>query len=205
MSAARVLALSTLVVLVAAHGNSEESVADDPVDSVLWIHIFVQTLVWGILFPTGMVLGITRSRLHVPLQVSTHYRNQGDHNHESWPESRIRYDNPGLLPGPSAQGAVIPAVRTPAFRITLDRPNRIATLAGDLFEIAHPRANAATMGSQIARAGGESVSVSWMDTNAIRSYRFPRLLSGRRSWTMPGSLYNGDSAPRRPSRKVMIC
>lgn len=45
-----------------------EAISDDPIDSILWIHILVQSLAWGIIFPTGMVLGITRSRWHVPLQ-----------------------------------------------------------------------------------------------------------------------------------------
>ncbi|EJC98147.1 uncharacterized protein FOMMEDRAFT_130141 [Fomitiporia mediterranea MF3/22] len=39
-----------------------------PVDAILWIHMALQCAVWGILFPIGMVLGITRSRWHVPLQ-----------------------------------------------------------------------------------------------------------------------------------------
>lgn len=37
-------------------------------DTILWIHILVQITAWGILFPTGMVLGIVRSRWHVPVQ-----------------------------------------------------------------------------------------------------------------------------------------
>ncbi len=61
-----------LVLPVAAHEHhnelSEEQ-ANSPVDSILWIHIFLQGLVWGVLFPTGMVLGLSRSRWHVPLQV----------------------------------------------------------------------------------------------------------------------------------------
>jgi hypothetical protein len=40
-----------------------------PVDAMMWIHIFLQATVWGVLFPIGMVLGMTRSRWHVPLQV----------------------------------------------------------------------------------------------------------------------------------------
>jgi len=39
-----------------------------PVDAILWIHIFLQAIVWGVLFPVGMVLGMSRSRWHVPLQ-----------------------------------------------------------------------------------------------------------------------------------------
>ncbi|KAF5379503.1 hypothetical protein D9615_006482 [Tricholomella constricta] len=50
------------------HDELTEEQANAPVDSILWIHIIVQAAVWGILFPIGMVLGITRSRWHVPLQ-----------------------------------------------------------------------------------------------------------------------------------------
>src|SRR6266478_3028840 len=49
---------------------SEEDM-NAPVDAILWIHMFLQAAVWGFLFPIGMVLGLTRSRWHVPLQVST--------------------------------------------------------------------------------------------------------------------------------------
>ncbi|KAG6357170.1 hypothetical protein INS49_015047 [Diaporthe citri] len=37
-------------------------------DSTLWAHIFVNMLAFGVLFPLGMVLGITKSRWHVPIQ-----------------------------------------------------------------------------------------------------------------------------------------
>ncbi|KAI0954682.1 hypothetical protein AcW1_006493 [Taiwanofungus camphoratus] len=50
------------------HDELSEEQARAPVDAVLWIHIFLQAAVWGVLFPTGMVLGISRSRWHVPLQ-----------------------------------------------------------------------------------------------------------------------------------------
>ena len=56
-----------------AHGHHDELTeeqANAPVDSILWIHIFLQAAVWGVLFPIGMVLGMAKSRWHVPLQVS---------------------------------------------------------------------------------------------------------------------------------------
>lgn len=53
----------------AHHDELTEEQANAPVDAILWIHIFLQAAVWGVLFPVGMVLGITRSRWHVPLQV----------------------------------------------------------------------------------------------------------------------------------------
>ncbi|KXX77630.1 Protein YTP1 [Madurella mycetomatis] len=45
------------------------TVSLDPIDTTLWIHIVVQMLAFGVLFPLGMVLGIIKSRWHVPLQV----------------------------------------------------------------------------------------------------------------------------------------
>lgn len=56
-----------------AHEHDEElteEAAHAAIDSILWIHIFLQAAVWGILFPTGMVLGLSRSRWHVPLQAA---------------------------------------------------------------------------------------------------------------------------------------
>lgn len=63
-----------LPVLSHEHGD-EVSEADGrlPVDRILWIHIFLQAAVWGVLLPVGMVLGLSRSRWHVPLQVCSTY------------------------------------------------------------------------------------------------------------------------------------
>jgi hypothetical protein len=57
---------------VRAHEHDDElseEATTAAVDSILWIHIFLQAAVWGILFPIGMVFGLSRSRWHVPLQV----------------------------------------------------------------------------------------------------------------------------------------
>lgn len=68
------LSLSSSV-LVAAHEHEEEGIPEgkfissDPLDNILWIHIFAMILSFGIIFPLGMVLGIARSRWHVPVQV----------------------------------------------------------------------------------------------------------------------------------------
>lgn len=51
------------------HDQLSEEEANAPVDAILWIHIFLQATVWGLIFPVGMILGVTRSRWHVPLQV----------------------------------------------------------------------------------------------------------------------------------------
>jgi len=63
---------------ISAHTHTAkltEQELNAPVDSILWIHMALQVLIWGVVFPTGMVLGITRSRWHVPLQVSTVHKN----------------------------------------------------------------------------------------------------------------------------------
>ncbi|KAF2861859.1 integral membrane protein [Piedraia hortae CBS 480.64] len=57
-----------------AHGGHEhvaegEAVSHEPLDTTLWIHILLQILAWAILFPSGMVLGLVRSRWHVPVQI----------------------------------------------------------------------------------------------------------------------------------------
>ncbi|CCM02659.1 uncharacterized protein FIBRA_04763 [Fibroporia radiculosa] len=63
--------LLALVFPVAAHEHHDELTeeqANAPIDMILRLHIIVQIAVWGFLFPTGMVLGLSRSRWHVPLQ-----------------------------------------------------------------------------------------------------------------------------------------
>ncbi|KAF9224160.1 hypothetical protein BS17DRAFT_780583 [Gyrodon lividus] len=53
-----------------SHHDSEltEEQLNAPIDSILWIHMALQAIVWGVIFPIGMVFGLTRSRWHVPLQ-----------------------------------------------------------------------------------------------------------------------------------------
>ncbi|KAL8722354.1 MAG: hypothetical protein Q9225_001144 [Loekoesia sp. 1 TL-2023] len=89
----------TLAYRAAAHEHHDdkipegEGVSPDPIDTILWIHILIQILSFGLIFPTGMILGvcffpvpsppslllsykftslfppqIVRSRWHVPLQ-----------------------------------------------------------------------------------------------------------------------------------------
>ena len=66
-----ILSLS-LIQLTLAHSHDHELTerqADAPIDTILWIHIVLQATIWGVIFPIGMVLGLTRSKWHVPLQV----------------------------------------------------------------------------------------------------------------------------------------
>lgn len=45
-----------------------ETISVEPLDTVLWIHILIQMLAYGVIFPIGMVLGMTKNRWHVPTQ-----------------------------------------------------------------------------------------------------------------------------------------
>ncbi|KAF2823799.1 hypothetical protein CC86DRAFT_457436 [Ophiobolus disseminans] len=68
---AAALLLSTAVKAHEHHSDKIEegqAISADPIDSILWTHILIQSLAWGIIFPTGMVLGISRSKWHVPVQ-----------------------------------------------------------------------------------------------------------------------------------------
>ncbi|RKF71219.1 Protein YTP1 [Golovinomyces cichoracearum] len=61
--------------LVVAHGHdltkivAGESMTVDPIDSMLKLHIILMMISFGIIFPTGMVLGLAKSRWHVPTQI----------------------------------------------------------------------------------------------------------------------------------------
>ncbi|KAL1957650.1 hypothetical protein VTO42DRAFT_5627 [Malbranchea cinnamomea] len=59
---------------VQAHGDHSKVpdgsfMSSDPIDAILWLHILLMGVTFGLIFPLGMVLGIVRSRWHVPVQV----------------------------------------------------------------------------------------------------------------------------------------
>ncbi|CEL09975.1 Putative Integral membrane protein [Aspergillus calidoustus] len=69
-------ALASLLLIspVLAHGDHSHvpegsASSEDPIDSTLWVHMILMGLAFGIIFPLGMVLGIVRSRWHVPVQI----------------------------------------------------------------------------------------------------------------------------------------
>ncbi|PKX88397.1 Ytp1 family protein [Aspergillus novofumigatus IBT 16806] len=69
-----VLTALLLASSVVAHGGHEgapeaAAVSEDLIDAILWIHMILMGFTFGIIFPLGMVLGIVRSRWHVPLQI----------------------------------------------------------------------------------------------------------------------------------------
>lgn len=68
------LCILGLITTALAHGGHEnvpegEAISQDPIGSTRWMHILIQSLAWGIIFPMGMVLGLVKSRFHVPVQV----------------------------------------------------------------------------------------------------------------------------------------
>ncbi|KAK3070496.1 hypothetical protein LTR53_010373 [Teratosphaeriaceae sp. CCFEE 6253] len=67
------IALIAAAALASAHGDHSHltdgvAISTEPLDAILWTHILLQCLAWGLLFPAGMVLGLVRSRWHVPTQ-----------------------------------------------------------------------------------------------------------------------------------------
>ena len=71
---ALLLPLLSLTTFASAHGGHESipeghTISRDPIDTTLWAHILIQALAWGLILPVGMVLGLIRSRWHVPVQV----------------------------------------------------------------------------------------------------------------------------------------
>jgi hypothetical protein len=73
-TAAAALCIISFTPSVYAHGGHDripegEAVSPDPIDSILWMHILLMILSFGLLYPLGMVLGIIHSRWHVPVQI----------------------------------------------------------------------------------------------------------------------------------------
>ena len=68
------LALSLAHVALGHEHNDTEIDSPDnllkPIDSILWLHIVVQILTWGFVFPIGMVLGLARLVERCPSTVS---------------------------------------------------------------------------------------------------------------------------------------
>lgn len=52
----------------AAHLPEGEHTTQDPIDGILWAHILIMGFTFGIVYPVGMILGLTRNRWHVPCQ-----------------------------------------------------------------------------------------------------------------------------------------
>lgn len=66
--------LSELYRLMARHEHhaempSGEHTTAEPIDGILWGHILIMALSFGILFPSGLVLGLARNRWHSSVQL----------------------------------------------------------------------------------------------------------------------------------------
>ncbi|KAI1171917.1 hypothetical protein F4777DRAFT_593361 [Nemania sp. FL0916] len=74
LSASMLLLVAAVLPVAFAHEHDEsyiqegQAISAAPIDTTLWIHIFIQMAAWGLIFPLGMVLGMVKSRWHVPLQ-----------------------------------------------------------------------------------------------------------------------------------------
>jgi hypothetical protein len=73
LSSIAIVALLAPVTQAHEHDTSQipegETISLEPLDTILWIHILIQMLAYGVIFPVGMVLGMTKNRWHVPTQV----------------------------------------------------------------------------------------------------------------------------------------
>ncbi|KAF8323202.1 hypothetical protein DL93DRAFT_2128685 [Clavulina sp. PMI_390] len=70
------LVLGLLASCARAHDHHDDEVMSEenlakPIDTILWMHVLVQIIAWGFMFPIGMVLGLAKSKYHVPLQATT--------------------------------------------------------------------------------------------------------------------------------------
>lgn len=198
--ARRYLALATVLAAapsVLAHGHHAELTEEEmnaPVDAILWIHMFLQCAVWGVLFPIGMVLGITRSRWHVPLQVrcegssrDRRYTDRHSHRSECW---ICPYDR-RLFVRPLTQGPNVPCFRAWIFRkVPLFSDSR-STCSWGLLEDAHSRKDYSTVGSSSSRCPRKGISGARMDSNAVWRHHVPWLLQRRPSRPVSGTLHHG--------------
>ncbi|WVF72001.1 hypothetical protein IAT40_006812 [Kwoniella sp. CBS 6097] len=67
---AAVLLLCAACTLAHEHHPVAEIDPQVPIDGYIYFHGALQTFLWGISFPIGMVLGLSKSKYHVPLQAT---------------------------------------------------------------------------------------------------------------------------------------
>jgi hypothetical protein len=178
------------------HVDVEAALA--PVDRLLWIHMALQVAVWGVLFPVGMVLGITRSRWHVPLQVRAIYidldatsllSTSAECRHPAY----IWRHRSGTHSWRTRVSALCPREAWEYHR----HPPTHSIGAWDIPQASHTRAQHSTVRSSPARHCRQVVSDLGVGTNAVRwLLAGGRLLPGRSPWSMPGTLHHGASRTR---------
>jgi hypothetical protein len=160
------------------HPELSEEENDAPIDTLLWLHVAIQATVWGVLFPIGMVLGITRSRWHVPLQAGSCRE-----AHTLLTYMQIRRSPPDLpsqlrvFLGPFAPWPPVLG-RYPRFlRLRPLDTNGRATHTGNLLEASHTREFAEAFRCSDARLAGKVLPTLCMGADIVRHDHHWRVLS----------------------------
>jgi hypothetical protein len=172
--------VALLFQVVVAHDHHDkltEEEANAPVDAILWIHIALQATVWGILFPIGMVLGISRSRWHVPLQVRHQTLRISVSN--QFAGYGLCIDIRGLHPRSCAQGSDVPDLCTRLFCLDSVRTDICAVSSRNLPQTTYPRKNYQTICCHSTWSSRKDVSCLWLDADAVWRFDVPRVLSWR--------------------------
>ena len=211
-----VLLLCLAVTPTLAHDHDDdisEEEANAPVDAILWIHMFLQAAVWGFLFPIGMVLGLSRSRWHVPLQVrvtrtrtSIHVR-PCQQTRPVFTEHGFCVNDWGILPWTHAWRPEISRVSSRTIRRHPHDIRRRATRTRDLPQASHSRKVNTTLRCDTARDRWKGVPDYWLDSNVVRSDRVYGVLQGRSFGSMSGALHHGTdlSGPSSPLSYTALC
>lgn len=163
------------------HDELTEEAANAPTDAILWIHIFLQTAVWGILFPVGMVLGITRSRWHVPLQVGYSFRRLRHIPDFFLVECWFPVDDRRVHIRSFTQRATVLAFCSRQVCVDTIRSYHWSTIVGNIPQAPYPRKDIETMGSSSSWHTGKNVAHSWLGTNALWCPDISQLLPWRQS------------------------
>ena len=190
---------------------SEEE-ANAPVDAILWIHMFLQVAVWGFLFPIGMVLGLSRSRWHVPLQVRTeiltpiHARSY-QHTHRAFTEHGFRVNDRGILPRTHARRSEIPQVCPWNVREHRHDIRRRTAHARHLPQASHSRKVNTALCCGAAWDRWKGIPDYWLDSNVIWGDRVYGILQRGTFGTMFGTLHHGTdlNSPGSPLSYTALC
>jgi hypothetical protein len=175
------------------HVDVEAALA--PVDRLLWIHMALQVAVWGVLFPVGMVLGITRSRWHVPLQVRAIYV---DFAATYLLSTSVECRHPAYIWRHCSRthswrtrvSALCPREAWEYYR----HPPTHSIGAWDIPQASHTRAQHSAVRGSAARHRRQVVSDLGVGTDAVWwLLAGGRLLPGRSPWSMLGPLHHGVS------------
>lgn len=206
--------LSCIATFVVAHEHHDEVTEEEeqaPIDTILWLHIFLQAAVWGILFPIGMVLGLSRSRWHVPLQVrKTKAIDEIIYLPTRATGNRFPVNTRRLHSRALSQRTCFSGFSPWQIRQYHGHPNPYSAGCRNLPETPHPRKINTTILCRPTRNFGQMLSHTGVAPNAFWSRSLQRVLSWRSlgfvisndelgrlvemmfSRAMSGSLYHGQ-------------